>query len=206
MAALRHFLPQFTMPQLLSLQTGRARRVAINGRSVLTAIHKQAVAGPLPILPLGLQGDEQADLSVHGGLAKAVYAYPSEHYPLWQAARHAAGLSDIDDSLPWGSMGENLTLSGLTESAVWVGDVLRFAHCTLRVTQPREPCYKFNAAMGFNTAAKTMVQTGCCGFYLAVQKPGSLQAGEAFELVPGPRQMGIVESFQRKMHRHQREV
>lgn len=192
------------MPQLISVQTGQARRIDINGRAVLTAIHKQPVAGPLSVLPLGLQGDEQADLSVHGGLAKAVYAYPSEHYPLWQAARQAAGLTDIDNSLPWGSMGENLTLSDLLESDVWVGDVLSFAHCTLRVTQPREPCYKFNAAMGFNTAAKTMAQQGCCGFYLAVQEPGHLQAGDAFELIPGPRQMGIPESFRLKMHKHQR--
>jgi len=193
------------MPQLISLQTGQVRRIEINGRAVLTAIHKQPVAGSLPVLPLGLQGDEQADLSVHGGLAKAIYAYPSEHYPLWQAARQAAGLTDIDNSLPWGSMGENLTLSGLLESDVWVGDVLSFAHCTLRVTKPREPCYKFNAAMGFSTAAKTMAQQGCCGFYLAVQEPGHLQAGEVFELVPGPRQMSIPESFRLKMHKHQRE-
>lgn len=192
------------MPQLISVQTGQARRIDINGRAVLTAIHKQPAAGSLLVLPLGLQGDEQADLSVHGGLAKAVYAYPSEHYPLWQAARQAAGLTDIDNSLPWGSMGENLTLSGLLESDVWVGDVLSFAHCTLRVTKPREPCYKFNAAMGFSTAAKTMAQQGCCGFYLAVQESGHLQAGEVFELVPGPRQMSIPESFRLKMHKHQR--
>jgi len=192
------------MPQLISLQTGRTRRVVIHGRAVLTAIHKQAVAGPLAVLPLGLLGDEQADLTVHGGLDKAVYAYPSEHYPLWQAARQAAGLSDIDDSLPWGSMGENLTMSGLLESEVWVGDVLRFAQCALRVTQPREPCYKFNAAMGFNTAAKTMTQQGCCGFYLAVQEPGSVQAGAHFELIPGPRQISVPEIFRRRMHKSQR--
>ena len=192
------------MHQLISIQTGSARRVVINGRAVMTAIHKQPVAGPLPVLPLGLQGDEQADLTVHGGLAKAVYAYPSEHYPLWQAARQAAGLTGIDETLPWGSMGENMTLSGLLESDVWVGDVLRFASCALRVTQPREPCYKFNAAMGFNTAAKTMAQNGCCGFYLAVQEPGSLQAGESFEVVPGQRQMGIPESFKAKMFKHLR--
>ena len=126
------------MPQLLSVQVASARRVSINGRSVLTAIHKQAVAGAVAALPLGLLGDEQADLSVHGGLDKAVYAYPSEHYALWQSARQDAGLTCIDDALPWGSLGENLTLSGLLETEVWVGDVLRFAHCALRVTQPRE--------------------------------------------------------------------
>ncbi|MDR3370131.1 MOSC domain-containing protein [Rhodoferax sp.] len=192
------------MTQLLSVQTARARRILINGRSVLTAIHKQPVFGAVAMQPLGLLGDEQADLSVHGGLDKAVYAYPSEHYLLWQAARQAAGLTGIDDALPWGSMGENLTLSGLLERDVWVGDVLRFANCALRVTQPREPCYKFNAAMGFNTAAKIMAQQGCCGFYLAVQEPGSLQAGESFEVIPGKRGLGIPESFRAKMVKHLR--
>jgi len=190
------------MTQLIGLQTARARRVNINGRAVLTAFHKQVVTGPVPVLPLGLMGDEQADLSVHGGLAKAVYAYPSEHYPLWQAARQAAGLTGIDDALPWGSLGENLTLSGLLEQDVWVGDVLRFPNCALRVTQPREPCYKFNAAMGLSSASKTMAQQGCCGFYLAVQEPGSLQPGESFELVPGPRGMSIPEAFKAKMRKH----
>lgn len=192
------------MPQLLSVQVASARRVNINGRSVLTAIHKQPVAGAVPALPLGLMGDEQADLSVHGGLAKAVYAYPVEHYALWQSARQEAGLTGIDDALPWGSLGENLTLSGLLETDVWVGDVLRFAHCALRVTQPREPCYKFNAAMGFNTASKIMAQHGCCGFYLAVQESGSLQAGEGFELIAGQRGLGIPESFRSKMNKHLR--
>jgi len=192
------------MPQLISIQTARVRRVNIHGRPLLTAFHKQAVTGAVPVVPLGLMGDEQADPSVHGGLAKAVYAYPTEHYPLWQAARAAAGLADIDPTLPWGSLGENLSLSGLLEQEVWVGDVLRFPNCALRVTQPREPCFKFNAAMGFNTAAKTMAQQGCCGFYLAVQEPGSLQAGECFELVPGSRGLSIPEAFKAKMRKHLR--
>ncbi len=192
------------MPQLLSLQAARARRVLIHDRSVLTAIHKQPVLGVVPVLPLGLAGDEQADLSVHGGLDKALYAYPSEHYPLWREARAKAGLSDIDDTLAWGSMGENLSLAGVLETDVWVGDVLRFAHCALRVTQPREPCYKFNAAMGLHNAAKIMAQQGCCGFYLAVDEPGTLQAGEPFELLPGPRRLGVPESFNAKLRKHLR--
>lgn len=176
----------------------------INGRPILTAIHKQAVVVRVLVKPLGLEGDEQADLSVHGGLRKAVYAYPTEHYPMWQSARQEAGLADIDVDLPWGSMGENLSLQGLLESDVWVGDVLQFADCALRVTQPREPCFKFNAAMGLNTASKTMAVTGFCGFYLAVDKPGSLQAGEMFKVVPGQREMSIPEAFKVKMFKHLR--
>ncbi|WP_114969496.1 MOSC domain-containing protein [Rhodoferax ferrireducens] len=192
------------MPTLLSLQTAPARRVQINDRSILTAIHKLPVVGAVQVMPLGLDGDEQADLSVHGGLDKAVYAYPSEHYPFWREARTQAGLTGIDEALPFGSVGENLTLQGLLETDVWVGDVLRFANCELRVTQPREPCYKFNAAMGFNAAVKTMAQSGFCGFYLAVDQTGPVGAGESFELVPGPRRLSIIESFKAKMFKHMR--
>ncbi|MEY4099297.1 MAG: hypothetical protein RL300_468 [Pseudomonadota bacterium] len=192
------------MPQLLSVQTAPARHARIQGRSILTAIHKQPVSGAVAVLPLGLAGDEQADLSVHGGLDKAVYAYPSEHYPIWQRARAEAGLTGIDVDLPWGSMGENLSLAGLLESEVWVGDVLQFANCALRVTQPRQPCYKFNAAMGFAHASKLMAQQGCCGFYLAVEQAGSVQAGESFDLVPGPRQLGMSEMARAKLFKHLR--
>ncbi len=192
------------MPQLLSVQVGVARRTKVGERSILTAYGKQPVAQAVPVLPLGLMGDEQADLSVHGGLEKAVYAYPSEHYAFWQAARREAGLGEIDDSLPPGSLGENLTLAGLLETAVWAGDVLKFPHCELRVTLPREPCYKFNAAMGFARASKLMAQSGFCGFYLAVKTPGTLRAGDAFDVVPGRRGVGIPALFAAKRAKHLR--
>ena len=192
------------MPTLLSIQVAQARRIPIGARSVLTAIHKLPVPGAVQVLPMGLAGDEQADLSVHGGLDKAVYAYPAEHYPFWREARAQAGLGNDIEALPFGSVGENLTLQGVLEADVWVGDVIRFKHCELRVTQPREPCYKFNAAMGFSGATRAMAQKGCCGFYLAVDQPGPVRAGEAFDLVPGPRRLRIAESFQAKMFKHLR--
>jgi MOSC domain-containing protein YiiM len=192
------------MPQLLSVQIGSARRVKIGERSVLTASAKQGVTGDVPVMPLGLFGDEQADLSVHGGLEKAVYAYPSEHYVFWQDARREAGLGRIDDSLPHGSLGENLTLDGLLESSVWAGDVLKFPSCELRVTLPREPCYKFNASIGFARASRLMAQSGFCGFYLAVQTPGTLRAGEPFELIAGRRSASIPQLFAAKMAKHLR--
>ena len=190
--------------RLVSVQTGQARRVQIGGRSLLSAMGKRAVAGPVPVMPLGLLGDEQADLSVHGGLEKAVYAYPAEHYAFWREARREAGVSQIDDSLPYGSLGENLTLEGLLESQVWAGDVLRFAHCELQVRIPREPCFKLNAALGFSTAVRQMAQSGRCGFYLSVLTPGTLSAGEAFELLPGRRGVGIPQLFQAKVCKHLR--
>jgi len=190
--------------QLLFVQVGSARRVNLCGRTMLTAYNKQSVDGITPVMPLGLFGDEQADLSVHGGLEKAVYAYPSEHYPYWQTARREAGLNDIDDTMPPGSLGENLTLQGLLEADVWAGDVLRFANCELKVTLPREPCYKFNAAMGLSGAGKLMAQTGFCGFYLSVLEPGSLRAGETFALIPGRRSVGVPEMFAAKRVKHRR--
>ena len=192
------------MYSLVGVQTGQTRKVSIGGRSVPTAIHKSSVIDAVPIGVLGLLGDEQADLSVHGGLDKAVYAYPTEHYPFWAQARAQAGGGGIDAVLGWGAMGENLSLQGLLESDVWLGDILQFAHCTLRVTQPREPCFKFNAAMGFSQAVKRMAETGYCGFYLAVDVPGPVQVGESFSLVPGPRRVGVPESFQAKIFRHLR--
>ena len=183
------------MPQLLSINVGIAREIEIGGRAVLTAISKRGVAGPVAVQPLGLAGDEQADLSVHGGLSKAVYAYPSEHYAFWQTVRAQAKVSLWDEALPPGSMGENLTLAGLLESQVWVGDVLRFPDCELAVSEPRFPCFKFNAAMGFKQALSLMQANAWCGFYLTVRVAGTLQAGQAFELVPGPREVGITELF-----------
>lgn len=196
------------MPQILrsvlSIQVGQARKVTISDRSVLTAFHKTPCEGPVRVAALGLEGDEQADLSVHGGLEKAVYAYPAEHYDFWRAARLDAGVGGIDTPLNHGALGENLTLQGLLETDVWVGDVLRFSDCALRVSQPREPCFKFNAALGFNMAAKTMAKSGFCGFYLSVDVPGKLQAGESFELIAGPRRIGVPERFQAKMFKHMR--
>jgi MOSC domain-containing protein YiiM len=90
------------------------------------------------------------------------------------------------------------------EGDVWVGDLLQFPHCVLRVTQPREPCGKFNAAMGFAGASRAMAQTGYCGFYLAVDEPGDLSAGDSFQLLPGPRRMGIPEMFRAKLAKHLR--
>jgi len=184
-----------------SLNVSRARAIEIDGQPVMTGIFKQPVDGRVAVRPLGLEGDEQADLSVHGGLTKAVYAYPVEHYPFWQTVRAQAQVAGWDAPLPHGALGENLTLAGLLESQVFIGDLLRFDDCELAVSEPRFPCFKFNAAMGFKHAAKLMAQNAWCGFYLAVRTPGTLQAGAAFELVPGPREVGIQELFRSRMRR-----
>lgn len=186
---------------VLSLNVSPARPVTINGRTVMTAIGKRAVQGERAVLPLGIEGDEQADLSVHGGLGKAVYAYPSEHYPFWNTVRAQAQVALWDEDLPFGSLGENLTLQGVVESGLWIGDVLRFPGCELAVSEPRFPCFKFVAAMGFKHAAKLMVESAWCGAYLAVRTPGTIAAGESFTLVPGAREVGIAELFRARMRR-----
>lgn len=192
------------MPALLSVQLGTARRVKIGERSILTAFNKQRTLASTVVMPLGLMGDEQADLSIHGGIEKAIYAYPSEHYAFWQNARTQAGVNPMDDSLPHGALGENLTLEGLLEVQVWAGDVLRFPNCELKVTLPREPCGIFNAAIGFAHASKLMAQSGFCGFYLSVEEAGTIQTGQSFELVAGRRSVSVPQMFNAKMAKHLR--
>lgn len=190
--------------RVLSVCVGRARQHEFGGHTFLSAIAKRAVTGPVQVCRLGLQGDEQADPSVHGGLAKAVYAYPQEHYAFWQTVRAQAGVAPWDEPLPPGSLGENLLLQGLLEDQLWIGDQLHVgqpasgAGCVLAVSEPRLPCSKFGAAMGFAQAVRLMAQSGWCGAYLAVLEPGAVQAGDAVELVPGPREVNLRELFRKR--------
>ena len=187
--------------RVVSVNAARAIAVSIAGRRVMTAIGKRPVEGARQVRALGIEGDEQADLSVHGGPSKAVYAYPSEHYPFWQTVRAQAGIALWDEPLPPGSLGENLTVAGVVETDLFIGDVLRFPGCALAVSEPRLPCFKFNAAMGFKHAAKLMTESAWCGCYLAVREPGTIAAGDAFELVPGPRHISIWELFRARTRR-----
>lgn len=175
------------------------------GRKILSAIGKRVVTGSVQIGKLGLARDEQADLSVHGGLDKAVYAYPVEHYAFWEQARREFGVSLFDEALPHGFMGENLTIAGLLESDVFVGDELIFPQCRLRVEAPREPCFKFAAVMGFAQSGKLMVQEARCGFYLSVVQTGAIQAGERCELIAGARRLSIADAIRAKWAKHRRD-
>jgi MOSC domain-containing protein YiiM len=188
--------------QLLSIQTGRVRPLKVGERKLMSAMGKTPVHGAVAVGPLGLAGDEQADLSVHGGLSKAVYALPAEHLAWWQQQRQARGVTLFEETLAPGYLGENLSLQGVLEHEVFIGDILRFEQVTLRVTQPREPCGKFNAVMGYAQAAKDMVQSGRSGFYLAVDVAGPLRAGESFELLPGPRATSIAQALGHKARKH----
>ena len=189
---------------LLAIQIGQVRPLMVAGRKLVSAIGKTTVSGPIEVEVLGLAGDEQADLSVHGGLSKAVYALPSEHLSWWQAQRQAQGATMFEEPLAPGYLGENLSLRGLLEQDLFIGDRLDFGDVVLRVTQPREPCGKFNAVMGYAQAAKDMVQSGRCGFYLAVEQTGRLQAGASFQIIPGQRSVSVAQALQHKAWKHLR--
>ena len=182
--------------KILSVNVATVQPLQVEGKRVTSAIAKQPQTGPVAYSTMGLTGDEQADPTVPGGLSKAIYAYPSEHLPFWRTVRAQARVAGWEDEVPHGLMGENLTLSGVLEKDLWVGDQLRFADGgVLVVSEPRFPCYKFNAVMGFAKAAKLMVESGYCGVYLAVLVPGALQAGESFTLEPGERALKLGDAF-----------
>ena len=181
--------------RIASLNVGAARAPEIDGRSVASGIVKRAVEGEVAVKPLGLAGDEQADLSVHGGLAKAVYAYPAEHYPFWQTVRAQARAAGWGEPLPPGFPAKTSPSKACWRRDVCVGDVLRFARLRAGGERAALPCFKFNAVMGFAQASKLMFANGWCGFYLSVRAPGTLRAGELFEVIHGPREVGIVELF-----------
>ena len=126
---------------------------------------------------IGLAGDEHGDLRVHGGVEKAIYAYPSEHYAFWRNQRREQGIGATNESLLPGFLGENLIISGLLVHQVWIGDQLRFPDFALRITQPRQPCNRFNAVIGFPEAARTLLRARVSGFYLAVDQAGTIHAG-----------------------------
>jgi MOSC domain-containing protein YiiM len=156
---------------LLSINVGLPREVDVDGRAVLTSIYKSPVAGSVAVRHLNLDGDRQSDLTVHGGIRKAVYAYPSEHYAFWRAE-----FPKMD--LPWGAFGENFTIEGLLESAVFVGDVFRAGSAEFVVTQPRRPCFKLAIRFGRDDIIKRFLASGRSGFYLSVSKEGAVRAGE----------------------------
>ncbi len=157
--------------RVVSVNVGRPRTVEHQGRQVRTGIYKAPVAGPVRVGRLNLDGDGQADLRVHGGADKAVYAYPSEHYAYWTR--------ELGRDFPWGQFGENLTVAGLLEDEVWIGDVLRIGDARFEVTQPRTPCYKLAMKMQIDDFIDRFAASLRSGFYLRVLSEGSVVAGAA---------------------------
>ena len=147
-----------------------------NGDPVSTGIFKNPVAGRVMLRTLNLEGDRQADLSVHGGPSKAVYVYPSEHYDYWKRE-----LPEM--KLPWGMFGENFTSAGLFESELNIGDKFRVGSAAVMVTEPRMPCYKLAIRFGRADIIKRFLASGRTGFYLAVRQEGEVGAGDSIDLI-----------------------
>jgi len=162
--------------KLVSVNVGLPRRFEVNGKEIVTGIFKEPVAGRVAVRALNLDGDKQADLTVHGGPDKAVYAYPAEHYAYWRKE-----LPDAE--LPWGVFGENLTVEGLREEELNLGDTFRIGTAELVVTQPRLPCYKLAFRFGRPDMVKRFLASRRTGFYLRVLKEGEAGAGDAIELL-----------------------
>lgn len=162
--------------KVLSVNCSLPKTLLINGRKVSTGINKEPVAGPVAVHPLGLDGDGQADLTVHGGVFQAVYAYPDEHYAHWQ--RELAC-----EPLPPGSFGENLTLSGLLETEVCIGDQHRIGGVILQVTGPRVPCFKLGHKLDSPGILKPFLQSGRSGFYYRVLQEGLISAGDDVKVI-----------------------
>lgn len=162
--------------KIISVNVGLPRLVLRNGEPVSTGIFKEPVAGRVKVRTLNLDGDRQADLSVHGGPEKAIYVYPSEHYDFW---KHE--LPEMD--LPWGVFGENLTTTGLLETETNIGDKFRVGTVEVIVTQPRMPCYKLGIRFGRVDMIKRFLVSERSGFYLSVLKEGEIGAGDEFQLL-----------------------
>ena len=172
---------------VVSVNVGVPREIAWRGRTVTTGIFKAPVQGRIAVFRHNLEGDKQADLSVHGGSDKAVYAYPQEHYESWK--KELPGVA-----LPWGMFGENLTTRGLTEAELFIGDRLAIGSAQFTVTQPRMPCYKLGMKFGRDDFLQRFLASGRTGFYLSVHQEGALAAADPIAIVHrDPRRVSVAD-------------
>ncbi len=162
--------------RLVSVNVGLPREVTRKGKTITTGIYKEPARGRVMLRTLNLDGDRQADLSVHGGPSKAVYAYPIEHYEYWRA--ELPGMN-----LPPGMFGENFTTEGLQEDEINIGDRFRVGSAEVMVTEPRLPCYKLAAKFERDDIIKRFLQSGRTGFYFAALHEGEVGAGDEVELI-----------------------
>ena len=165
--------------RILSVNVGLPQEISTSrGKAIFSAISKEPVKGRVIVKKHNLEGDRQADLTVHGGLDKAVYVYPSEHYGYW-AEKFPRML------MPWGTFGENLTTEGLLEKDVHIGDRFSIGSAEFAVTQPRFPCFKLGIRFATNTIIRLFLESERTGFYLKVVREGKIEAGNEIKLVKG---------------------
>jgi MOSC domain-containing protein YiiM len=183
--------------KIVSVNVGLPREVIWKGKRVTTGIFKEPVTGRVKMRRLNLDGDRQADLSVHGGPSKAVYVYPVEHYGYWRGE-----LPEV--KLPWGMFGENLTTEGLREDEINIGDRLRIGSAEVMVTEPRMPCYKLGIKFGREDIIKRFLRSGRTGFYVAVLQEGEVGAGDSIDLISRDRN-GITVSDITRLYVNERD-
>jgi len=162
--------------KIISVNVGLPRETLWRGMNVLSSIFKNPVPGPVSVKALNLDGDRQADLTVHGGPNKAVYAYPIEHYPYWKRELQIADLA-------WGAFGENLTVEGVTEDVLAIGDQLKTGSAVLTVTQPRSPCYKLAMKFGRDDMIEKFLNSRRSGIYFSVAQEGEVGPGDSVEIL-----------------------
>ena len=162
--------------KIVSINVGLLRAIKRRGKTITTSIFKSPVAGRVFVNRLNVVGDQQSDLTVHGGVDKAVYVYPSEHYAFWRAE-----LPGVD--FPWAAFGENFTTAGLLEDTVHIGDQLRIGSAKFTVTQPRMPCFKLALRFDRPDMVKRFLRSGRSGFYLSVSQEGEVAADDAITLI-----------------------
>ena len=162
--------------KVLSVNVGLPRKVLFNGQPITTAIFKDPVKGPVMLRKINLAGDKQADLTVHGGVDKAVYSYPVEHYDYWRKQ-----YPNID--IIWGMFGENFTTAGLMEDTVNIGDQIQIGSAKLVAAQPRMPCYKLGVRFGFMEIIRRFLSSGRPGIYFKVLKQGEVNTGDKIEII-----------------------
>jgi MOSC domain-containing protein YiiM len=162
--------------KVLSVNVGLPRKVLFNGQTITTAIFKDPVKGPVMLRKINLDGDKQADLTVHGGVDKAVYSYPAEHYDYWRKQ-----YPNID--IIWGMFGENFTTEGLMEDTVNIGDQVQIGSAKLVATQPRMPCYKLGVRFGIMEIIRRFLSSGRPGIYFKVLKQGEVKTDDKIEII-----------------------
>jgi MOSC domain-containing protein YiiM len=162
--------------RILSINVGLPREVQWRGKTVTTSIFKAPISGRIRVNRLNVAGDQQSDLTVHGGPDKAVYVYPAEHYAFWRAELPGVALS-------WGAFGENLTTEGLLEDAIRIGDILQIGTAEFSVTQPRMPCFKLGIRFDRADMVKRFLLSGRTGFYLNVFQEGEVGAGDQVRVI-----------------------
>ncbi len=162
--------------KLVSVNVGLPREVIWKGKSVTTGIFKDPVTGPVALRRHNLEGDRQADLSVHGGPMKAVYVYSTQHYEYWRGEL-------VDTELGWGAFGENLTVDGADEETINIGDEFQVGSARVVVTEPRMPCFKLGIRFGREDMVRRFLKSRRSGFYFGVVEEGKMQAGDSLERV-----------------------